>query len=237
MKGYCYALLNKHNGLVKIGKSINPEERLRVLLSQGGITQYMFFTSNKITSPLRLESIAHFHFRESRVIGEWFSASYDSIVDFIKSNENLENCEKSANKNFSKMPDFLYLLYSSFIGRIFIDFNKALIISDYFSKWLSEQDNYGAIIGDDLDFIKSEKLCGHSLFSWTLALYLSQNYDGAFCLLRDFYENTSNTDFCPSESASLMYDDILKPFMKNLIEKDKKENPLAWDRQNSPQKA
>lgn len=73
-KGHIYFIMNYDNGLYKIGRSKNPERRLKTLKANSGlplILMHRLFTDDMYL----LEKCAHNHFSfppHERVYGEWF---------------------------------------------------------------------------------------------------------------------------------------------------------------------
>lgn len=80
--GYVY-VAEFSDGHVKIGKSINPEVRLRNIAgsNQASITRQ--WISPALVDPYAVENAAHRHFAADRVGGEFFKASFDAIVAWV----------------------------------------------------------------------------------------------------------------------------------------------------------
>ena len=88
-ENYIY-LMRHQNGLVKIGKSVNPKARERTLQAEDPRLE-MFYVAKK---PERYERRLHQMFKEHRVRGEWFSLTdrqVQLVMFFLGCNE-LENC-------------------------------------------------------------------------------------------------------------------------------------------------
>jgi len=77
-KGAVY-LIENSNGMVKIGKSFNPKERIKCIETQGNITIKNPFITEKSEEYSKLETALHKHFKMNRVKGEWFFAPFEDI--------------------------------------------------------------------------------------------------------------------------------------------------------------
>ena len=86
--GHVYVIQYK-SGLVKIGKTINPKQRLDALKTMTASKIKRSFVSPFITKPTALESKTHKHFRANRMHGEFFKISFDEAVGFI--NQTINN--------------------------------------------------------------------------------------------------------------------------------------------------
>jgi len=86
-------VIERPDGIVKIGKSNNPSKRIRALENQGG------FRSNRawISIPRALanttELRAHSALQHNRKVGEWFAVDFDQAVATV-----LENGQSASNK-------------------------------------------------------------------------------------------------------------------------------------------
>ncbi len=71
---YVYFIKDSSNGLVKIGKSVTPHKRLKIL---------QIGSSNKlqlvkiVKGGMYLEQILHRYFKSIRIQGEWFKPDYE----------------------------------------------------------------------------------------------------------------------------------------------------------------
>lgn len=74
-----YFILNTETRLIKIGKSINPDQRLKDIQGMAGAKLKMMAVIDK-----NIEHELHIYFKEYRRIGEWFDDSKGVIADFIK---------------------------------------------------------------------------------------------------------------------------------------------------------
>jgi hypothetical protein len=70
-----YLMLNKRNGLVKIGKAKDPQSRERTLQSEEPEIEMIFC----IQAPPKIEIILHDRYSAQRVRGEWFKLSEKDI--------------------------------------------------------------------------------------------------------------------------------------------------------------
>jgi hypothetical protein len=74
----CYLMIDDATGLVKIGKSINPENRERTLQSEKPTIKMIHYFDNDIEREL------HNKFRDKRVRGEWFRLDMNEVSEIIK---------------------------------------------------------------------------------------------------------------------------------------------------------
>jgi hypothetical protein len=79
--GYVYIISDGEK--IKIGRSINPENRVRGISTQGGmkLVDTCFVSCENAHV---VEAAAHRHFSEQRGIGEWFSVAFDEAVTVVK---------------------------------------------------------------------------------------------------------------------------------------------------------
>jgi len=82
-KGYIYAI-QRPNGNIKIGRTITPEQRLRCLETQGGFNAKDIFVSEAIENYASIERKLLKKFKSSKLIGEWFDASFNDVIAEIK---------------------------------------------------------------------------------------------------------------------------------------------------------
>jgi len=82
MSGYVY-VIETSNG-VKIGKSIQPDKRIRTLETQGGLAIRKKFVTEKHSLYSKTEILSHDKLSEFRFIGEWFSCSFECAVETVK---------------------------------------------------------------------------------------------------------------------------------------------------------
>lgn len=77
--GHIYALQDE-NGLVKIGRSINPDRRIECIRTQAGKMFARVYVSPQTPSYSNMERHLHKMFDADRHVGEWFKADMDSII-------------------------------------------------------------------------------------------------------------------------------------------------------------
>lgn len=82
MKGYVYAIQN--GNIVKIGRSLRPEQRLKTIQTQGGFTTQTIFISKASSLYSKVEARCHEKLKRNRVFGEWFNLSFSDAVECIK---------------------------------------------------------------------------------------------------------------------------------------------------------
>jgi predicted GIY-YIG superfamily endonuclease len=82
--GYVYLIKNE-KGLVKIGRSINPQARITCISTQSGETYTEVYISKKIKYYNKAEVALHKKFAPKRVVGEWFDIDMAEAIEFIES--------------------------------------------------------------------------------------------------------------------------------------------------------
>jgi hypothetical protein len=100
-QGYVYVILDNHDR-VKIGKSLNPERRIKGIASASGIE----IIDSYITEPLfgysEFEHFMHEQFKEYRGVGEWFNCRFDDVITFIETTDMTDfTKEQYLNCNFT----------------------------------------------------------------------------------------------------------------------------------------
>jgi hypothetical protein len=76
-------VIERPDGLVKIGKSGNPTSRINHLENQGGFRSTRAWFSIPGALPFTSECRAHQVLREYRTVGEWFDMDFDKAVDTV----------------------------------------------------------------------------------------------------------------------------------------------------------
>lgn len=85
-QGFIYIIQNQ-NGLVKIGSSIFPEQRITFLENQGGFKSVNNFISGPFWGHEEIEKSLHKLFDSGRIIGEWFAIPFDDIKSVLQDDE------------------------------------------------------------------------------------------------------------------------------------------------------
>lgn len=80
-------VIERPDGLVKIGKSRNPSKRINTLETQGGFRSSRVWMSFPGVFDARTETRAHRALDISRTVGEWFSVSFDDAVASVVGND------------------------------------------------------------------------------------------------------------------------------------------------------
>jgi len=80
--GHVY-VVEYDNGLVKIGKTMNPDQRIKALRTMSSANVVRHFMSEVTMDPHRIESMAHRHFKAFRKHGEFFGISMVDAESFI----------------------------------------------------------------------------------------------------------------------------------------------------------
>lgn len=78
-------LIEMSDGCVKIGKSTNPEARIKTIVAGNQASSYRYYikaTDNHSTA----EAACHHNFKDSRVGGEFFKVDFNDVVNWIKEN-------------------------------------------------------------------------------------------------------------------------------------------------------
>lgn len=81
-----YVMLNKDNGLVKIGVSENVEQRRYNLSMEFESDISIIFVGNLISNPFEIERKCHLELGKYRVFSEWFNCDTkkaEKVVDFM----------------------------------------------------------------------------------------------------------------------------------------------------------
>jgi len=86
LSGFTYIMSNQI-GLIKVGQSMNPEDRRRVLESSSGLAVNI----ELVVRGSFKEKITHRLLKEHNTVGEWFSCSVDIAIEALKSIEYLNN--------------------------------------------------------------------------------------------------------------------------------------------------
>jgi transcriptional regulator with XRE-family HTH domain len=68
------------SGLVKIGRSTNPDQRITALSSAGGFEPVSAWYSLPVPNAAAIEKGAHALMADARQIGEWFRCSFEAAV-------------------------------------------------------------------------------------------------------------------------------------------------------------
>lgn len=81
--GYVYLLEDLERGLVKIGKTRKPKQRLSTLRTSSGVKGGREFITDRINGYGSLEKRMHMHFKDQRTQGEWFNVSFNDALDIL----------------------------------------------------------------------------------------------------------------------------------------------------------
>jgi transcriptional regulator with XRE-family HTH domain len=76
-------IVQRPDGLIKIGFSTDPTKRLRSLETQGGFDAASAWVSVPVENAKAVEAKAHEKLAEHRVIGEWFKADFDDAIQTV----------------------------------------------------------------------------------------------------------------------------------------------------------
>ncbi len=81
-EGYVY-IIDNGTGKVKIGKTANPNSRIRTIETQSGISIIQVYVSPICFNYQKLEVKTHKEFNQFRTIGEWFEADFGVVKEFV----------------------------------------------------------------------------------------------------------------------------------------------------------
>ena len=124
------------NGQTKIGRSMNPEQRVRGIVTQGGFSAVQQWISGPLSDAAFVESKAHKLLADRRLVGEWFSCALHEAVEAITNAAASEPSPKENKALGCLDPD-------SFAARL----NQALDAVDFAEKNKGRSVQLGAEIG------------------------------------------------------------------------------------------
>lgn len=81
--GNIYVIENE-NGKIKIGKSINPTNRIHDIERIGGFNAISTYITNEMPNYSEFEIFLHRKYKKHRVIGEWFNLNFEETVLYIE---------------------------------------------------------------------------------------------------------------------------------------------------------
>lgn len=95
----CVYIIESGKDEIKVGRSTNPQVRIRVIETQGNMKIKRHFISDPYPFYRDLETSFHREYKKTRGIGEWFSLDFDEAVSFMKNNikEKLPPCKQMEN--------------------------------------------------------------------------------------------------------------------------------------------
>lgn len=82
--GHVYVVEDKEKGIVKIGKSANPKQRIRNI-KRAACAQGREYISHKVLSMSSFENKAHKALAEHHIANEWFKVSFKKAVEVVNS--------------------------------------------------------------------------------------------------------------------------------------------------------
>lgn len=83
VNGHVY-IVEREEGLLKIGKSTNPVGRINQISNLGGFEVKNQFISERCGNPYELEAKLHTIFEERNVKGEWFDVPFNEVVNMTE---------------------------------------------------------------------------------------------------------------------------------------------------------
>ena len=98
-------VVEKENGLVKIGVSENVKSRIATLSMQGGFKVKNLYATEKCSNHYNLERIIHANLRDKRRIGEWFEMSFEEAVSTVDKYFSIYGKKENVKKDYSTMAD------------------------------------------------------------------------------------------------------------------------------------
>lgn len=106
--GHIYIIEDNFRGLIKIGCSANPKDRIKVILNSSA-AKGRTFISHKIANRFYIEKMMHNHFSKNKVLSEWFKVDFETaksklltILPQQITNVQIENCLKEKNLQLEK---------------------------------------------------------------------------------------------------------------------------------------
>ena len=86
-------VIERPDGLVKIGKSGNPTKRIHALENQGGFRSERAWMSLPGAMDTKTELRAHHALSHNRTVGEWFSIDFDHAVSAVLANGDTQSIQ------------------------------------------------------------------------------------------------------------------------------------------------
>ena len=120
MAGYVYVIENE-NHKVKIGRSINPEKRIRHIEKISGYKVVNTYITPCLHQYIQLETFLHGHFATNRSIGEWFNINYHDAVSYVST---LKFDEWNINPPYKEPPDHDRLIKQVIFGPLLKTINE-----------------------------------------------------------------------------------------------------------------
>lgn len=84
--GYVY-IIKKGHRFIKVGRSVDPDARIRQIETQGGFIAADFFISQLCSNYCKIETDMHKVLARHRKIGKWFEFSFGKAVEILKLQE------------------------------------------------------------------------------------------------------------------------------------------------------
>ena len=102
--GYVYLICDPSNDRFKIGVTRDLKSNRVKKLQTGNSTELFIHTIYETDWPFRLETMLHNHFKNKRVLNEWFELDVNDVVGFKDTCDTLNNNIKilADNPFFSK---------------------------------------------------------------------------------------------------------------------------------------
>lgn len=111
--GYVYVL--EFENEVKIGRTINPTQRISCISTSKGEFPKRTFVSEKCSNYYKIETELHKKFKEQRNIGEYFKSNFDEVVLQLKnmtltkhSEAEIEEADKLAYKRIKEIVNNMF---------------------------------------------------------------------------------------------------------------------------------
>ena len=120
MAGYVYVIENE-NHKVKIGRSIDPEKRIKHIEKISGYKVVNIYVTPCLHQYIQLETFLHGHFATNRSIGEWFNISYYDAVSYVSS---LKFDEWNIEPPYKEPPDYDRLIRQMILGPLLKTINE-----------------------------------------------------------------------------------------------------------------
>lgn len=82
MKGFVYLIYDEDRDLYKIGVTTNTIDKRLKKLQTGNASELSIRDFHESDYIFRMETLLHNHFKNKRILNEWFSLSYDDVKNF-----------------------------------------------------------------------------------------------------------------------------------------------------------
>jgi len=128
---------------VKIGKSKNPEKRVKSIINTSGIKNPKIFISNECSSHSKKELECHNRYSKHAIKGEWFLVYFDDAVSAVNKIAGTENLTKKKKQQAE---------YDNATSKNMSDLTKKIIRKPQIQKHCTEE-SFNTMLKDTLELI------------------------------------------------------------------------------------